>query len=59
MFYKFDNDKYKICSNEKCERVVKEVENIDDYKFDSFVNISLKKASDEVYYYYKNSWQNI
>ncbi len=55
VFYKFDNDKYKICSNEKCERVVKEVENIDDYKFDSFVNISLKKASDEVYYYYKNS----
>lgn len=56
IFYKYSDNKYKICNDINCSRVLKEVSTIDDYTdYDSYVTISLKKASDEVYYYYKNS----
>ena len=52
-FYKYDTN-YKICNNEKCEEIVEEVDSLDDLKYDKYITISLKKASDEVYYYYSN-----
>ena len=51
--YKFDNN-YKICSDYSCEKIVKEVENIDDIEYMNSTTVVLDKASDELYYYNKN-----
>ena len=46
-----ENGKYQICSDSKCSKIEKEVDNLDDYKSKKNITVSLKKASDEVYYY--------
>ena len=52
-FYKFDTN-YKICNDSKCDSIVEEVNSLDDLKYDKYITVSLKKASDEVYYYDSN-----
>lgn len=54
IFYK-NNGKYQICNNYKCDKIVKEVDSIEDYKYDQFITISLKKSNDDSYYYEYNS----
>lgn len=54
LFYK-QGDKYEICDDYTCQKIVKEVDNLDNYEYDKFITVSLKKASDEVYYYSGNS----
>lgn len=54
IFYK-ENDKFDICNDYTCSSIVASVENIEDYNTNNYVIVSLKKASDEVYYYHKNS----
>lgn len=44
-------DKYQICSDSTCSNIIKEVDTLDNYKYDSYVKVSLAKASDEVYYF--------
>lgn len=46
-----NGDKIQICSDNECSKIEKEIDNFDSYKYDKFVTVSLKKASDEVYYY--------
>ena len=55
VFYKHDTN-YKICDNYKCEKIVSEIDNIEDYDYDDGdkITVSLRKASDEVYYYDSN-----
>ena len=50
-----NSDKIQICSDYKCDKIEKEIDNFDDYKYDRYVTVSLKKASDDVYYYNSNS----
>lgn len=54
VFYK-QTDKYQICDDYECKKIIKEVDNLDNYEYDKFIKVSLKKASDEVYYYNSNS----
>ena len=49
-----NGDKIQICSDNKCTKIEKEIDNFDNYKYDKYVTVSLKKASDEVYYYDSN-----
>lgn len=50
-----NSDKIQICSDYKCDKIENEIDNFDDYKYDRYVTVSLKKASDDVYYYNSNS----
>lgn len=50
-----NSDKIQVCSDINCNNIEKEIDNFDNYNYDKFVTISLKKASDEVYYYNSNS----
>lgn len=52
-FYKKDK-KYQICNNAKCDKIIKEVKDLDDYDYQDFAIVSFLKASDEVYYYNSN-----
>ena len=52
-FYKHDGN-YKICSDYKCSNIVKEVDDINNYKSDKYITVSLNKASDEAYYFDSN-----
>lgn len=54
IFYK-QGDRYQICDDYTCQKIIKEVDNLDNYEYDKFITVSLKKASDEVYYYNSNS----
>ncbi len=54
VFYK-SGDKYQICDDYNCQKIVKEVDSLDNYDYEQFITVSLKKASDEVYYYNSNS----
>lgn len=54
VFYKLDGN-YKICDDSKCEKIVKEVDDIEKYDYKDFVTISLRKSSDEAYYYVSNN----
>lgn len=45
------SDKYQICSDSTCSKIEKEVDSLDDYKYDKYIKVSLAKASDEVYYF--------
>ena len=55
VFYKYDTN-YKICNDKTCSKIIEEIDNIDDYDYNKkTVTISLKKASDDVYYYEKNN----
>lgn len=49
-----NGDKIQICSDNECTKIEKEIDNFDNYKYDKYVTVSLKKASDEVYYYDSN-----
>lgn len=49
-----NGDKIQICSDNDCTKIEKEIDNFDNYKYDKYVTVSLKKASDEVYYYDSN-----
>lgn len=49
------SDKIQICSNSTCDKIEKEIDSLDNYEYDKFITVSLKKASDEVYYYDSNS----
>lgn len=50
-----NGDKIQICDDINCDKIEKEINNFDNYKYDKYVTISLKKASDDVYYYDSNS----
>lgn len=55
VFYKYDTN-YKICNDKKCTKIIKELENIDDYDYNNkTITVSLKKASDDTYYYDSNN----
>lgn len=54
VFYK-ENDSINICNDYNCTSIVKTIDSLDDYNFENYITVSLKKASDEVYYYYKSS----
>lgn len=54
VFYKYDTN-YKICNDKTCSKIIKEIDNIDDYDYSKKTfTISLKKASDDIYYYESN-----
>ncbi len=53
-FYKGE-DSYQICKDASCKSVKETITSLDDAKYDNTLIVSLKKASDGVYYYYKNS----
>lgn len=46
-----ENGKYQICKDSKCSKIEKEVDSLDNYKYNKFVNVELKKGNDDVYYY--------
>lgn len=52
-FYKKDN-KYKVCEDYKCEKIIKEVDNVDDIDTTSNMTVIYDKASDDLYYYVGN-----
>ena len=50
IFYKYDTN-YKICNNDKCDSIVKEVDSLDNIEYDKYVTVTLTKASDDIYYF--------
>ncbi len=54
VYYKIDGN-YKICKDKTCTEIAKELDSIDNYEYETFVTVSLEKASDEIYYYNSNS----
>lgn len=55
VFYKKNNNKYDICKDAECNKILESIDNIDDYQLKDSMIVSFSKASDEVYYYQKNS----
>ena len=53
-FYKEKDNKYQICKDASCKKIVKTIDSLD-IDYDNYIEVSMKKASDEVYYYYQNS----
>ena len=52
-FYKKSN-KLQVCEDYRCEKIIKEVTNIDDVDYTNTMTVVLNKASDDLYYYAEN-----
>lgn len=53
-FYRESNGKIEVCNNSVCGIVKDTVNSKENIKLENEITVSLKKASDEAYYYYSN-----